>query len=92
MHSLRLKATEQYELMPISITKQLEDKSKQTNRVADCNGMNCSRVEDSWKGEQTTLRQYSPYEHRESLTLNLDSEHIRNRRETSICAVDLKMP
>ena len=38
LHSFRLKASEQYELIPISITKQKEDKLKQANQVSDCAG------------------------------------------------------
>ena len=89
LHSLRLKASEQYELIPISITKQIEDKSKQTNGVADCIGINCSRDEDSWQRKQIKPRQCSSYEHRESLTPNLDLKHSQNQRETSTCAVGL---
>ena len=61
LHSLRLKASEQYELIPISITKQNEDKLKKANQVSDCTGINNSRDEDSWRGKQTKPLQGSPY-------------------------------
>ena len=89
LHSRRLKAAEQYELIPITITKQIEDKSKQTNGIADCIGINCNADEDSWQGKQTKPLQYSSYEHRESLTPNLDLKHSQNQRETSNCAIGL---
>ena len=90
LHSLRLKASEQYELIPISITKQKEDKSKLANQVSDCIGINYSREEDSWQGKQTNPLQDSPYRHRESLTPNFDSEHSQKQEETPIFdAVDL---
>ena len=89
LHSLRLKASEQYELIPISITKQKEDNFKQANWVSNCIGINYSRDEDSWQGKQTKPLQGSLYGHRESLTPNLDSEHSQNQEETPICTADL---
>ena len=88
LHSLRLKASEQYELIPILIAKQKEDRLKQANRVSDCSEIHFSRDEDSWQGNQTKLLQGSPYEHRENLTPNLDSEDSQNQRETSTLTVD----
>ena len=75
LRSLRLRAFEQYELIPILITKQKEDKSKQANRLSDYSGINYSRDEGSWQGKQTKPRETSPCELRESLTQNPDAGH-----------------
>ena len=73
LHSLRLRATEQYELIPVSITKQKKDKLKEANQVADCVGINYSKDEDSWLGKSTRPLQGSSYELREDLAQNLNS-------------------
>ena len=86
LHSLRLRASEQYELVPFLITKQGEGMSKQANQVSDCSSIHYSRDEDSWQEKQTKPRERSPYEPRESLTPILDAEHNQNQRETTICS------
>ena len=89
LHSLRLKAFEQYELIPVSITLQEEDKSKQANGMSDCSIRNYSRDENSWQGKQTKPQQDWLYAPKENLTSNLDVEYSQNQRETSKYAVDL---